>query len=522
MEGASKHAIHITLKGRHNVTYSGTLFLSHHNWTHQPGITDNGNSTMSDYDQTGASYYVIAVVLVYGMSIVMLIASHIKSRHDKIVEDKQIDKYLQDFQIVRERHDRDTYRSLKKSIMKKINWEKGKKETFTTLQNTILPLLAVGIPRRQSVVSRESRNSSRSPSIELSAPPYNPASGRTRKKGIVNHATYEFETVATINEIEDEMIDTVDSRSDLDSICTESTEKKTVRFSVSNSESDEDNMTEFSGAVGVEAHTLRQQIEDQMLTDSGDEEEPSAQPETLEVVIDHDDCGYDDEMDSSISHSVSSGNGNDTNGATVVRDLEPYPFQSETRPSRERNNSLSIRKSPGEWETFPQSPRPNHRLACELSGKGRNELAGEVVWYDLNASPDSGCATPTKDYLIPAGRYHSLTPSPTPSPGHSPKLLDRTRSFLHPVPSPTNSGRTSPRQSGISLGTIITRTLTNSGYPTAAPTPKYPPSPKWMYTPRKSRSRSPSPRPPTSGGRTPSPQPPPSPNIEQLLQITCV
>ena len=35
-------------------------------------------------DVTGATYYVIAVVLVYGMSIVLLIASHIKRKHSKV------------------------------------------------------------------------------------------------------------------------------------------------------------------------------------------------------------------------------------------------------------------------------------------------------------------------------------------------------------------------------------------------------------------------------------------------------
>ena len=37
-------------------------------------------------DVTGATYYVVAVVLVYGMSIVLLIASHIKRKHSKVGE----------------------------------------------------------------------------------------------------------------------------------------------------------------------------------------------------------------------------------------------------------------------------------------------------------------------------------------------------------------------------------------------------------------------------------------------------
>ena len=146
-------AIHITLHGKNNVTYSGTLILQEDNWTSveqkdKIATPATGASTgeEEDYDQVGASYYVIAVVLVYGMSIVMLIASHIKRRHEKVLEDKQIDKYLQDFQIVKERHDRDTYKNLKKTIMAKINWDRHHKDTYKNLQQTIIPVLAIGIP----------------------------------------------------------------------------------------------------------------------------------------------------------------------------------------------------------------------------------------------------------------------------------------------------------------------------------------------------------------------------------------
>ena len=143
-----RQSIHITLRGRYNITYTGTLILND-NLTSQIGL-DDGPATNSStggqkpYDQTGASYYVIAVVLVYGMSIVALIASHINRRHAKITEDKQINKYLQDFQIIKEVHARDTYRDLKKSVMDKINWDK-KRETHRNLQQSILPLLAIGM-----------------------------------------------------------------------------------------------------------------------------------------------------------------------------------------------------------------------------------------------------------------------------------------------------------------------------------------------------------------------------------------
>ena len=50
-------------------------------------------------DGMGAGYYVIVVILVYGMSIVMLIASGIKRKHSKILEDRQINNYLKEFQV---------------------------------------------------------------------------------------------------------------------------------------------------------------------------------------------------------------------------------------------------------------------------------------------------------------------------------------------------------------------------------------------------------------------------------------
>ena len=178
MAQTNEQSIRITLRGRHNITYTGTLILSQ-NWTsdnldHNVGGIDNETSLSdngkNDYDQAGASYYVIAVVLVYGMSIVMLIASHIKRRQEKLVEDKQINKYLQDFQIVKERHARDSYKNLKRTIMNKINWDRSKKPTYHTLQKSILPLLAITVPRVETLsdVDAQSLSSSLS-NVDLAA-----------------------------------------------------------------------------------------------------------------------------------------------------------------------------------------------------------------------------------------------------------------------------------------------------------------------------------------------------------------
>lgn len=150
----------ITLKGSDNETYVGTLFLR--NWTSWLGETFPGwarddptkrhAAVIDGYgptrrpDPTGATYYVIAVVLVYGMSIVMLIASHIKRKHAKVLEDRQINKYLQEFQVVRETSSRDSYRNLKKDITAKLR-EGARNHTYRGLTKlSLLPLAAVALP----------------------------------------------------------------------------------------------------------------------------------------------------------------------------------------------------------------------------------------------------------------------------------------------------------------------------------------------------------------------------------------
>ena len=82
--------------------------------------TGGGGRTGVD-DGIGAGFYVIAVIIVYAMSIVALIASHIKRKNRKLLEDRQIHKYLKEFQIVRERSRRDSYRNLKRAVVAKLS-----------------------------------------------------------------------------------------------------------------------------------------------------------------------------------------------------------------------------------------------------------------------------------------------------------------------------------------------------------------------------------------------------------------
>ena len=53
----------------------------------------------SAYDGLGATLFVVAVIAVYSLSITMLIVSHISKQSKKIMEDKEIKKYLNDFMV---------------------------------------------------------------------------------------------------------------------------------------------------------------------------------------------------------------------------------------------------------------------------------------------------------------------------------------------------------------------------------------------------------------------------------------
>jgi len=112
----------LTLTGQDNSSYVGTLYFRNASGVHVPvdsvdysaagsaqynsgikplphPIFSQGSGRGRSTDPNGATYYVVAVVLVYGFSIVLLIASHIKRKNAKALEDRQINKYLQEFQV---------------------------------------------------------------------------------------------------------------------------------------------------------------------------------------------------------------------------------------------------------------------------------------------------------------------------------------------------------------------------------------------------------------------------------------
>ena len=80
----------------------------------------SGNSSAevaAEYNEPGAAMYIVAVILVYGLSIVLLIGTLVRKNMRKsgsnFVEERQVSKYLQNVPHLKERSQRDQYRELK-------------------------------------------------------------------------------------------------------------------------------------------------------------------------------------------------------------------------------------------------------------------------------------------------------------------------------------------------------------------------------------------------------------------------
>ena len=153
-DNSFRTSLHVNLRDKHNGTYRGQLLLK--NWTLwyddtgvlsiNPEVT-NTTASNNPEDIDGAVFYVIAVILVYGMSIVMLIASHINRKHSKLEDDRQILKYLQEFQVVKEKSSQESYKDLKKKIKEQIHWDRDHKYLQKNLSHAVLPMIAVTMPR---------------------------------------------------------------------------------------------------------------------------------------------------------------------------------------------------------------------------------------------------------------------------------------------------------------------------------------------------------------------------------------
>lgn len=74
----------------------------------------------------------------------------LQRKHGKVIEDKQINKYLREFQTVKDADSRESYKNLKKKIKEQIDWEKPhQSKAQNTLQqnlsHALLPMIAFGV-----------------------------------------------------------------------------------------------------------------------------------------------------------------------------------------------------------------------------------------------------------------------------------------------------------------------------------------------------------------------------------------
>ena len=97
-------------------------FVLHETPNGYEGVANISSSNSSaevyaEYNEPGAAMYIVAVILVYGLSIVLLIGTLVRKNMRKsgsnFVEERQVSKYLQNVPHLKERSQRDQYRYLK-------------------------------------------------------------------------------------------------------------------------------------------------------------------------------------------------------------------------------------------------------------------------------------------------------------------------------------------------------------------------------------------------------------------------
>ena len=109
MSEKSYKPVSIVLQGT-NDTFKGYINMT----------VKDAETTPVDYDEVGAAYYVIAVVLVYGLSMVLLIGSLAKKNmKDSSLEhdDRQVSRYLENVPSLKEMSAREQYKELKSNII---------------------------------------------------------------------------------------------------------------------------------------------------------------------------------------------------------------------------------------------------------------------------------------------------------------------------------------------------------------------------------------------------------------------
>ena len=104
------HVIYLTLQKLNNQSYLGTV----HGAVNMSGdvIPDiavlpvSGCDNSKEYDATGALYYVVVVIFVFGFSIVLMIASSVKKTRNKTY-DTAVSKYMKDMVIIKRQERRE-------------------------------------------------------------------------------------------------------------------------------------------------------------------------------------------------------------------------------------------------------------------------------------------------------------------------------------------------------------------------------------------------------------------------------
>ncbi len=126
--------------------YVLTMFsLCFHNFRFKFCLCSHCVLGQEGYDQAGAAGFAVVFLLVYSMGFILLMLSYVRKRKRKIDEDKEIAKYIDAFQIVREKDARETYRDLKKAVMAKINWEKTKKQVLRSSLHQVCAMVSTSI-----------------------------------------------------------------------------------------------------------------------------------------------------------------------------------------------------------------------------------------------------------------------------------------------------------------------------------------------------------------------------------------
>ncbi|XP_060558866.1 uncharacterized protein LOC132719143 [Ruditapes philippinarum] len=85
----------------------------------------------TEYDNDGAVYYVVVVVLIYGLSIVMMIASHIRRNN----QDGQLRSYLKEMAILRKKNRREKLLEKMTDLAHKSGPFQGQKQEETSFHN---------------------------------------------------------------------------------------------------------------------------------------------------------------------------------------------------------------------------------------------------------------------------------------------------------------------------------------------------------------------------------------------------